>query len=353
MFSKKSILALLLCGAMTVSMAGCGGAGKTASVADAASTGTAAKAGTPKYIMKIGHSQPEGNPRYTSVEAFKKEVEEKSNGGISVEIYPAGQLGTEKEMLESVKMNTLQGMRGGQFDMLPKLLIFTLPFLCENNKQVDALTSSDFALKVCEGSQKDNILILGLGNAGGFRQFTNNKHAIKSPSDLKGLKIRTPGMDTIDGALKAMGASTVSVPYSDLYMSLKTGVADGQENPLVNVSSLKLFEVQKYITIVNYMFHPDPFYVNMQWFNALPADYQSIIKTATSNMMILNNDSIAKQEAEALKVIEKNADVYTPTAEELQQFKDATKVVYDNYVKEGKITKEELATMQDIVAKAK
>ncbi len=79
--------------------------------------------------------------------------------------------------------------------------------------------------------------------------------------------MRTNGMKTIDMTFQAMGATTTTIPYSDLYMGLKTGVADGQENPWVNVEGMKFYEVQKYFTEVNYQFHPDPFYVNAAWWN--------------------------------------------------------------------------------------
>jgi C4-dicarboxylate-binding protein DctP len=215
------------------------------------------------------------------------------------------------------------------------------------------MISLHFAAKVCDTTKSNNLIILALGNAGGFRQLSNNKHPIKSPADLKGLKIRTTGMQTIDLTYKALGASTVSTPYNDLYMSLKTGVVDGQENPWINVVGMKFYEVQKYFTVINYQFQPDPFYVNLQWYNSLPADYQKIVKTAAVNMMKINDDAIDKNEIQALNTIKKSADVYTPSAAELQQFKDATKSVYDEYIKLGKITKDELATMQDIVAKSK
>lgn len=365
---------LVLCMAGTM-LVGCGGTkpAETASAAPANEADKSSKASEPTeteqskeaeelaetqkpdavYTLQIAHAQPETNPRHISLLAFKEMVEKKTNGGVMVELFPAGQLGTEKEMLESVKMGTLQGFRGGQFDFLPKLLIFSLPFLCENAKQVEALCNSEFALSVCEDAKKDNTLILGLGDAGGFRHFSNNVKPIKKPADLVGLKMRTNGMDTIDRTFKALGATTVSVPYADLYMALKTGVADGQENPAVNVEGMKFYEVQKYFTMVSYQFHPDPFYVNLQWFESLPAEYQDILRECTVEMMKVNNQAIADNEAKAIKVIEDNAEVYYPAAEELKAFKEGVKPVYDQYVAEGKLSQEELDTMLKIVSDAK
>lgn len=302
------------------------------------------------YTMQIAHAQPTTNPRHISLEHFKKIVEERTDGAIKVELYPAGQLGTEKEMLEQVCSGVIQGMRGGQMDFVPKLLVFTLPFLCENSEQVTRLMNSDLAMDICSSSKKDGALILGLGDAGGFRQYSNNVRPIHTPADLEGLKMRSNGMDTIDKTFKALGASVVSVPYSDLYMALKTGVADGQENPWVNVEGMKFYEVQKYFTVLNYQFHPDPFYVNLDWYNELPAEYQEVLAQATKESMEVNNQAIADNQAKARSVVEANCEIYTPTKAELEQFKAATEVVYQQYIDEGLLTQSELDQMRAIVA---
>lgn len=356
---KKKLVSLLLASCMAMSvLAGCGSSTpkEVDKVEDKVEDNKDkdVKVDTPKpdkvYTMQIAHAQPTDNPRHVSLEAFKKSVEEKTDGGVVVEVYPAGQLGTEKDMLEQTCSGVIQGFRGGQFDFLPKLLIFTLPFLCENVDEVDRLLNSDFAKEITEDSKKDGAIILGIGDAGGFRQFSNNVRLIKKPEDLKGLKMRTNGMDTIDSTFKALGASTVSVPYNDLYMGLKTGVADGQENPWVNVSTMKFYEVQKYFTEINYQFHPDPFYVSLDWYNELPAEYQAVLQECTEEMMHVNNQAIADNQNAALELVKTNAEVYKLTQEERQVFKDAVEVVYDSYLDRGLITQEELDTMRAIVA---
>ena len=187
------------------------------------------------YTMIVGHAQPESNPRYISMEKFAADVAEKTNGHVTVEVFGNGQLGTEKEMLEQVVQGVTQGMRGGQYDFSPRLLMFTLPFLANNRAEVTALLQSDLAKKVsAEAAETTGTVIINLCDAGGFRQFSNNTRALTKPEDLKGLKMRTNGMKTIDLTFQAMGANTVSVPYADLYMGLKTAIADGQENPWVN-----------------------------------------------------------------------------------------------------------------------
>ena len=116
--------------------------------------------------------------------------------------------------------------------------------------------------------------MLAVGD-GGSRQITNNIRPVRTPADMKGLKIRTPPLESIIKAMEALGASAVSIPYGDTYMALKTNVADGQENPLANIGDMKFQEVQKYMTMIDYQFHPEPFDVNLDFFNSLPVDLQN------------------------------------------------------------------------------
>ena len=309
-------------------------------------------AGLGNYTMMIGHSQPADNPRSISLEKFVSDVEAKTNGHVKVQVFGNGQLGTEKEMLEQVVIGTLQGMRGGQFDFTPRLLMFTLPFLAQTREEVTALLHSDLAAKVCaEAEAETGTVIINLCDAGGFRQFSNNKHAITKPEDLQGLKMRTAGMETIDRTFRALGATTTPVPYSDLYMALRTGVADGQENPWTNVSSMKFYEVQKYFTEVNYQFHPDPFYVNEAWWNSLPEEFQTIIRECATEMGTYNDVLVDELQSEARQaVVDAGGDIYVPTEEELQAFKDAVQVVYQQCIDSGILSAEELAELQEIVA---
>ena len=307
------------------------------------------------FEMIVGHAQPEGNPRYVSMEKFAADVAEKTNGHVTVSVFGNGQLGTEKEMLEQVVQCVTQGMRGGQFDFSPRLLMFTAPFLTNTRAEVTALLQSDLAKKVCaEAEETTGTVIINLCDAGGYRQFSNNKHPITKPEDLQGLKMRTNGMKTIDMTFIALGATTTTIPYADLYMGLKTGIADGQENPWVNVMGMKFYEVQKYFTQVNYQFHPDPFYVNADWWNSLPEEFRTIIAECATEMGEYN-DQLIDENSDAAKqtIIDSGAEVYIPTEEELKAFQDACQPVYQQMVDEGICTQAEMDEMLAIVAAAK
>lgn len=362
----KKMLALVMAFSMAFSLAACGTNSSAPEKDEAApKTNSAAESSEPaseedpfaslgEFTMTIGHAQPAGNPRYDSLTTFAETVSEKTNGHITVDVFGDGQLGTEKEMLEQVVSGTIQGMRGGQYDFSPRLLMFTLPFLASSRAEVSALLSSDLAEKVCtEAEAETGTVIINLCDAGGFRQFSNGKHPIKTPDDLKGLKMRTNGMKTIDLTFQTLGATTVSVPYADLYMNLKTGVADGQENPWVNVSGMKFYEVQKYFTEVNYQFHPDPFYVNAEWWNSLPEEYRTIISECATEMGDLNDELIDVKQNEARQVVaDAGCEIYVPTDDEINSFKEAMQPVYQECVKEGILTQAELDELLSIVAGA-
>lgn len=307
------------------------------------------------FSMTIAHAQPEENPRSVSLAKFAADVDAATYGHVTVEVVGDGQLGSEREMLEQCMAGTIQGMRGGQYDFTPRLLMFTLPFLTSNRAQIDALLHSDLAKRVREeAGAATGTVILNLCDAGGYRQFSNNVRPIKSPEDLEGLCMRTNTMETTVMAFEAMGASTISIPYADLYISLESGVADGQDNPWINVENMEFYEVQKYFTQVNYQFHVDPFYVNAQWWDTLPSQFQDILADCADKMGEYN-DRLIDEGSQAAKeaVMDSRADIYIPTDEEMAAFRDAMAPVYQQCVAEGICTSEELREMQEIVSRAR
>jgi len=286
--------------------------------------------------MKIGHAQPTGTPRHESLLAFKDAVEKASKGEIKVDIFPAGQLGAEASMVDMVKTGTLQATRGGAFERVaPELLIYTMPFLFETVESAQKVTNGPIADRIAKFAEKNGIVILATGNAGGLRQITNNKHPIVSPKDMEGLKIRAPGIESIIKSLEAFGASAVSIPYGDTYMALKTGVADGQENPFVNIESMKFNEVQKYMTVINYQYHPDPFCVGLKWFNGLSPENQKIMRDAAVESMKINDKLTSEAELKAFDKIKTGLEVVTLTPEQRQAFKEKAKSVDEYFVKKG------------------
>lgn len=294
-------------------------------------------------VMKIGHAQPVTHPRHLSLLKFKELVEQRTDGRIKVEIYPAAQLGDEAAMLDATKLGTLQATRGGLFERVSsRLLVYTMPFLFDSLDSIEKVTMGPIGDRIAEDAENNGLLILTTGDAGGFRQITNNVRPIVTPDDLKGLKIRAPGVKTIVKTLEAFGANVVTIPYGDTYMALKTGVADGQENPFVNIEAMKFYEVQKYLTIVDYQFHPDPFNVNPAWYRSLSAEHQKILKDCAVESMRYNNELVRTEAVKAYEIMKNALQVTELTPAQRQLFKDKAQGVYDAFIAEGLMTQAEL-----------
>ncbi len=358
MKGTRAFAMILICAMLGAALAACGGGGAEPTPAGGApaqeSRGADPYAELGEYTMTVAHAQPEGNPRSVSLLRFAADVEDATYGHVKVEIVGDSKLGSEREQLEQVMAGIIQGMRGGQFDFTPRLLMFTLPFLTSDRAQMDALLESDLAKEICaEAGKTTGTVILNLCGGSGYRQLSNNVRPIKKPEDLKGLRMRTNTMETTAMAFEAMGATAESIPYADLYISLQTNVVDGQDNPWINVRDLELYNVQKYFTEVNYQFHPDPFYVNAKWWKALPKEFQDILADCAGKMGKYN-DQLVDEGTQAAKedILSSGATIYVPTESEMDAFRAAMEPVYEQYVKKGICTAEELAELQRIVSEA-
>jgi C4-dicarboxylate-binding protein DctP len=302
-----------------------------------------------EYVIKLGHSMTTQSPRHQALLEFKSYVEAQSNGQIKVELFPAGVLGKEAEMVESLKMGNLEAYVGGPFDALTeKLNLILMPFFFDSQESLMKVAHSDLGAQIMDDAKKNNIKILAFGN-GGSRNITNNVREIKTPADMAGIKLRTPPMKSIIECMKSLGANPVSIPYADTYMALKTGVADGQENPLANIVDMKFYEVQKYMTYINYQFHPEVLSMNLNFFNNLPQDLQKIC--VDGGWVFANKlNEIRKNTDQAYYNVIKDSGVkiYTPTADEVELFREACAPVYDYFINEGSFTQAELDQMRTI-----
>jgi C4-dicarboxylate-binding protein DctP len=314
------------------------------------SQGQVESAGEKVYTMKLGHASTTESTRHKALLEMEKYVEENSGGRLQVEIYPGAQLGDETAMIEAMKLGTQEAFVGGVFaSQTPMLEIYLMPFFFPTQADLMKVSRSDFGTKIRETAEKYGIKMLAVGD-GGSRQITNNVRPIRTPSDMKGLKIRTPPIESIIKAMEALGANPVSIPYGDTYMALKTNVADGQENPLANIGDMKFHEVQKFMTMIDYQFHPEPFDVNLDFFNSLPSDLQKVLEegawiyTDKQNELRRNlNDYYYDM------IVSGGVTVYVPTEAERQLFINAMKPVYNYFVGKGVFTQADLDEMRRIV----
>ncbi len=295
------------------------------------------------YVFKFAHSMSEQSVRHQSMELFKKELEEKTNGRIKVEIYANGVLGSESEVIDMVKTNNVQGARGSQFEKAnPKYMIYNIPFVFNSADEFKYILHSDFEEAIAKDAQKNGYYIPATGIAGGFRQFTNNVRPINTPDDIKGLKMRVPPLEPVLKAMDALSANPQQVPYKETYMALKTGVVDGQENPFSNTYDMNFDEVQKYLSIGNYIICPDCLFVSNTWYQALPDDLKTIFNEVSKEAMDWSTENWLASEEPIAKELEQNLITNVISDENLQLFRDKMGPVYDYFINKGDFTQADL-----------
>jgi tripartite ATP-independent transporter DctP family solute receptor len=291
------------------------------------------------YVFKYANTQSPNHPRSKSMELFKEQLEKASNGRIKVELYFSGVLGKEAEVLDMVVTGSVQGCRGGLFERANKMyLLYTLPFMFENTDQVITLMRSEFGDRINADALKNGIYIPACGCAGGFRNITSNVKPIRSPADLKGLKMRTPPIDMTIKTFKELGANPQQVAYTETYMALKSGVVDAQENPFSNTVDMKFYEQQKYLSVVNWQLHPDPLYVSPAWYNSLPDDLKAIFNSVAESTMIYSDTIWLNSEKDYYYFLREQLETNELTPEAVEEFRQAVKPVWQSYVDDGFFT---------------
>ncbi|MEM7231475.1 MAG: TRAP transporter substrate-binding protein [Planctomycetota bacterium] len=296
-----------------------------------------------EFVFRYSNEQPEGSLRSQSMLFFKRELEKRSQGRVRVELYFGGVLGNERDLMDFVATGALQGTRGGFFaDANPQFNLFTLPFLVDNWDQALRLVNSDFARRVNARSRERGFHVPATGISQGFRAHTNNVRPIRSPEDLKGLKMRVPMQDVYVQTALAFGANPQEIPYVEVYQSLQTGVVDGQDNAPSNIWDFKVYEVSKYLTITFYATGPDPFLVNLAWYEALPDDLKKVFDEVAREAIALSDRMNREKEQEYLEKLASKLETNYVEGAALDPFRDAIRPVYQRFVDRGQFTMEDI-----------
>ena len=304
----------------------------------AGAVGAAALMGAPTILraapMKItfGHGAAPGNPRSLAAEKFAELVKAKSGGALEVTVAGAAMLGDDAAMLTSLRTGTLgisANSQGATSAIVPELAALGLPFL---------FTKSDDGVKVLNGKIGDLLKpkfdAVGLVPIGwwdnGIRHITNSKRAIKTPDDLKGLKFRTPPDPATIDIFQALGAATAQIAFSELYVALQQKVVDGQENPLTNIASAKIFEVNPFISLSAHKWESTPVLMSKMAWNRLDAKSKEILMEAMAEATTLQITASNESNAKLEKDFRANS-ALTVSDVDLAAFRKQTAPVFDKW----------------------
>lgn len=300
---------------------------------------TPAEAKSP-IVIKYGHGGPPDPlklPEQSDAVSFKQYVESKSGGRIKVEIYPACQLGSEREMLEGVQAglvemaNTSEGSVAGFY---PGILATAIPYAFKSRRIAWEVLDGPFGQKLAENIRKKTGLRALDINDNGYRNFTNNVRPIRTPADLKGLKIRTMENPAHMKMVEALGAKPTPIAWAEVYSALQLGTVDGQENPVSLIVAKRFFEVQKYCTLDGHIFSIDFTWINDNFYQNLPPDLRQIVQDGAEMSGLVHRGMKILTNALGVDVLLKNGmQVYTPSDKEVLMYQNACQKPVIDWIK--------------------
>ena len=320
-WTKKFAVAALAA-AMALTVAGCGGGDKKAEE---------------KVTLKMATALPSSHPLVKAMDVLKNKANEKSKGSVTIQIYPAGQLYNDKNMNDAIisggidmGLNTV----GRWATIVPAMDIFDVPFIFPSYEKVDKAIDSGLGEKLGSELMKKGVRPLIWADYG-FVQYANNKKLVKTPADFDGLKIRGYSKYSAE-TIKAMGASSVTMGSSEVYMGIQRGTIDGQTSGTTAMRDRKMYEVHKYLTVTN---HASPEFIVAiieKSYSKLNADQKKALDAAAIEVRDMIRANAKAEDLKALADLKaKGMEVYEVPENELQAWRDATKPVWDLFVKEN------------------
>jgi len=282
-----------------------------------------------KFVLKLAHSDSvdlSTSRKAVMAETFAKEVKAKSGGRIDVQIFGAGALGGEREVVEGVKNGFIQaGLASGVMaNFFPSAMVTDIPYLFPNDAVADKVMDGPFGQKLsADFNAATGMHNLCFGEVG-FRHFSSGKKPIHSPKDLAGMKIRVQETPLYVTEMKALGAQPTPIAFPETYTALQTGVVDGQENPIPTLIFAKFYEVQKNVTLDGHNYGIDWFVLSDKFYKSLPPDLLKVVtdagKVACAEERKVNRAFTASGNK---TMTDKGVTVYTPTAAEMAEFRAA------------------------------
>ena len=274
-------------------------------------------------------------------ELWANKVRERTNGRINIKLYPGVSLiqGDQTREFSALRQGVIDMAVGSTINWSPQvrqLNLFSLPFLMPDYAAIDALTTGDVGKQMFTILEKAGVVPLAWG-LNGYRELSNSKHPIKSPADLKGLKIRVVGSPLFLETFTALGANPTQMSWADAQPALASGAVDGQENPMSIFTAAKLHTVgQKHLTMWGYLADPLVFVVNKQvWESWTPADRelvrQAAIEAGQEQIAIARKGLIEPGQPLLKDIAAMGVQITHLSPAERDAFVKATRPVYDKW----------------------
>lgn len=250
-----------------------------------------------KIVLRFSDTNAENDPIVEADRRFAEIVSQKTNGRIQIEVYPSGQLGGNKEVLQALQMGAIDITRvkpGHLSDLgVKNVQVYSLPYIFDDIEHARRVLYSDLGTEILEGIQAEGGKVVGLGYyANAPRSFFFRDGEVDTLEDMQGLKLRVmPGQIYID-LIEAFGASPTPMAFSELYSALQTGVVDGAEQPVKGFYAQKFYEICKYFTFDNHQADPSIHVISEMTWNSLSTEDQQILRDALAESAVWFDDQM-------------------------------------------------------------
>ena len=283
--------------------------------------------------IKFGHVGNPGSLFAKSADEFARRANAALGGKAKVIVYGSSQLGGDKEMLQKLKLGTLDmalpsTVMSSEVDLLG---FFEMPYIVKDRAHMHRIEKEIFWPSMEPAIEKKGLKVLAVWE-NGFRQITNNKRPIRVPADLDGIKLRVPEGKWRVKMFEAYGANPSPMKFSELFTALQTGVMDGEENPLTQIWSAKLQEVQKYLSMSSHVYTPAYVTVGLAHWNTLPPDVRKILEDTAKATQPFVYETAEHDDAELLGKL-KAAGVQVNDVDK-EAFVTASKPIYEEFEKD-------------------
>lgn len=311
--------------------------------------GGSSSGGGQKTVWKLAFNQTEQHPQYLAGVELGKRLEEATNGRYSIQVYANEQLGTQSDVIQNVSNGTVQMMYVGGPVMEgfnKDFVVYNLPYMFDSIKAQQAVfRDAELNAELFSSVEDKNITVLAALHAG-VRNVYNSVRPIKSPDDLKGLKIRVQQSDSQVKMIEAMGAVASPMNNGEVYAALQGGVLDGAENNEVTWDALKQSEIAKYYSYTRHLMIPDYLLISTKTLKAMSEEDRNALLELVPQIQQVANDGFAafteKSIANAESIgCEFNDDV------DIAAFKERVKPLIESTVNENDVRKALYAAIQE------
>jgi tripartite ATP-independent transporter DctP family solute receptor len=295
------------------------------------------RASAQAITLRSADIHPDGYPTVEAVKFMGKLVEERSGGKLRIQVFHSRQLGEEKDTLEQTRFGVIDLNRTNFAplnNLVPETVVPGLPFLFKDEPHMHRVMDGAIGEEIIAGADRHGLIGLGYYESGA-RSFYIRGKAVRSPADMRGLKVRVQQSDLWVAMMRALGANATPLPFGEVYSALQTGVVDAAENNYPSYHSTRHFEVAKYYSVTEHSMSPEILVMSKRSYDRLPKDLQGILRQAAKDSVPeMRRMWAAQVEASHKAVVAGGAQINTV---EKEAFAAAMQPVYEQFVKDAKL----------------